>query len=344
MIKDLKIVGWQVFAVSFAAAFLMVVLPHLGVKKVLVSPTAKALTQPDLLTPKLQVRPNNFVLKSDNKFNLTVNITGNLNAFSVLDFNSGQVVISKNSDARLPIASLTKLMSAVVALDFLDPGQTLIASKQAAEVEPTRMGVVEGERLMVSELLNALLLTSSNDAAQMLKEGVDAAYGQGSFVAAMNKKAYLIGLKNSHFSNPQGYDSSLNYSSTSDLAVLAGYVLSEYPLIAQIVKKDYQFYPATQNHKQIDLYNWNGLLGVYPGIEGVKIGNTDAAGTTMIVLSEREGHKILVVELGADNVLERDLNAGQLLDLGFSKSYRLNPVNMTEGQLKAKYATWKYWN
>lgn len=103
------------------------------------------------------------------------------------------------------------------------------------------------------------------------------------------------------------------------------------------------FYPQDDNHKQADLYNWNGLLGVYPGVKGVKIGNTEDAGYATTVLAEREGKKILVVLLGAPGVLQRDLWPSMLLDIGFEK-LGLKPIGITEDQLRAKYSTWKYWN
>jgi len=109
-------------------------------------------------------------------------------------------------------------------------------------------------------------------------------------------------------------------------------------------KKDYELLPENKNHKQFDLYNWNGLINVYPNTQGLKIGNTNDAGNTTVVLSEREGKKVLVVLLGAPGVVERDLWASQLLDYGFEKSKGLARVNLTDQDLLNKYATWQYWN
>lgn len=86
------------------------------------------------------------------------------------------------------------------------------------------------------------------------------------------------------------------------MAVLSYYALKNYPLLAEIVKKDYVRLPANEYHKQFDLYNWQGLLGVYPNVFGLKIGNTDAAGTTTSIAAERDGKRILVVLLGAPDV------------------------------------------
>lgn len=101
--------------------------------------------------------------------------------------------------------------------------------------------------------------------------------------------------------------------------------------------------PQDNNHKEFKLPNWNGLLDVYPNIIGFKIGNTDDAGKTTVVLSQRENKTILVVLLGAPGIIERDLWAGQLLDIGFQKTSNLTPINVTEAQLREKYRTWDFW-
>ncbi|MCR4305927.1 MAG: hypothetical protein NUV73_02485, partial [Candidatus Daviesbacteria bacterium] len=214
--------------------------------------------------------------------------------------------------------------------------------EKAASIPPTKMGLIAGHIWGRDELLNALMLTSANDVAELLKEGVDKKYGPGVFLKAMNEKAEFLKLKNTHFDNPQGFDGRSHYSSVEDLLVLANYGLTNYPILKEMVAKDYQFYEATSTHKQADLYNWNGLLGVYPGISGIKIGNTERGGFCTIVISEREGKKLVVAVLGAPGVLQRDLWAAGLLDSGFSKLAGLKPIEITEDQLKQKYASWKY--
>lgn len=267
-----------------------------------------------------------------------------LSAYLVIEPSSGEVISDKNSTAKLPVASLTKIMTAVVSLDLASTGDLFTVSQRASSVQPTSMGLIEGQKWSMEELLNSLLLTSANDAAEALKEGINEKYQGDIFIRAMNEKAKILGLKNTSFTNPQGFDDQDNFSSAEDLANLTRYALANYPLFRQIVAKDYQFYPQSWEHKQADLYNWNGLLGVYPNIQGIKIGNTEQAGNTTVVLSEREGKNILVVLLGAKGVLQRDLLAARLLDLGYASKYGLNPVNMTESQLQEKYASWKYWD
>lgn len=300
----------------------------------------------DKVEDKLKTKTNSFKLKNGPIFPQAYGEDLNIGAFAygAVDLDSGEVYAQKNISKPLPIASITKIMTAIVALDLAKADEEFRVSKNASGITPTKIGVVPNQKMNLSELLNALLLTSANDAAQVILEGVNEKYGKDVFVDAMNFKAKLLGLKNTSFSNPQGFDSKKNYSSVEDLAVLSNYALKNYPEIKEIVKKDYEFLPKDDRHKQFDLYNWNGLLGVYPGVTGFKIGNTQAAGYTTVVVSEREGKEIVSVVLGAPDVVRRDLWAAELLDGGFKKSLNLSPEKVTELELKAKYSGWKYWN
>lgn len=295
----------------------------------------------------LQQKANDFkLIKPFGLIPITraVSVFDRASAYIVVDLGGGEVLAEKDSFLRLPIASLTKVMSAVVLLDLSNPKDEFEVSQKAVLTDPTKIGVAAGQKMKLEELLPAVLMTSANDAAEVIKEGIDKNYGDGGFVKAMNYKAEFLGLQNTHFENAQGFDNENNYSSAEDLAILANYALENYPIIADIARQDYRFLPADSNHKQFDLYNWNGLLGVYPGVKGLKIGYTDDAKHTTIVVAEREEKKILVVLLGAPSVIERDLWVSQLLDLGFNKSVGLSSVSITKDQLKQKYSTFKYWH
>ena len=344
----------KIFGISLMAGFMMVILPALGINKYIpnLNTTAAQIANPvpaqkdpmENITPKLEQIANTYKLK-ENGIVLTANAGeeyDTANAYAVINFETGKVIESKNLSEKESIASLTKIMTAVVALDLARPADLLSISERAEKMIPTKIGVVAGQKMTLEELLNAAILTSANDAVQVIKEGIDTQYNHQIFIRAMNAKAKFLGLAQTNFENPQGFDDDAHYSSVEDLAILSHYALSNYPMLANIAKKEYMFLPEDQNHKQFDLYNWNGLLGVYPGAEGIKIGSTGEAGKTTIVLSEREGRKVLVVLLGAPGILERDLWAAQLLDLGFEKEFGLEPVNVTEEQLKEKYSTWKY--
>ncbi len=297
---------------------------------------------------KLERGENTYSLKNPTSSFITASYAGapydNASSYAVIDYESGEVLAEKDLSHKVPIASLTKILTAITALDLTSPDEEFTATERAAKVIPTKIAVIPGEKFTLRELLNASLLTSANDATEVIRDGVDSKYGADIFVKSMNIKAKFIGLKNSHFENPQGFDDQNHYSTAEDLAVLSHYALTYYPVIADIVKKNEQYIPETKNHRRFVLYNWNGLVGVYPNVYGMKIGNTDDAGMTTIVVSERQGKKILAVVLGAPGVLERDLWASHLLDLGFEKSAGLSAIGITPSQLRAKYATWVPWN
>lgn len=341
-------VNWKVFWMTFVAIFIMVMLQHLGIRLPKIFPTEPVNAKTvDVISSKLE--ENNYSYKINNSNGLLPKAYAsadyeNANSYVVIDFESGDVIAEKNISQKTYIASLTKIMTAVVALDLASQEELFTISHNASLEIPTKIGVIPNEKMSVNELLHALLLTSANDAAEVIKEGIDLKYKKEVFIDAMNKKAEILHLTNSHFQNAQGFDKISHYSTAEDLAILSHYALTKYPLIQEIVKKDYKYIKENDNHKQFDLYNWNGLIGVYPDTIGVKIGSTGRADKTTIVLSERDNKKILVIVLGAPSIIDRDLWAAQLLDLGYKTRYKLEPVNITHENLQLKYDTWNYWN
>lgn len=296
---------------------------------------------------KLEQKQNTYSVKKTRSFIAAAQAASNYDestAYAVIDYDTGEVIAEKSLSRPVPIASVTKIMTAIIALDLAAPNELFSVTQRAANVIPTKIVVEPWETFILTELLHASLLTSANDATEVIREGIDTKYGDKVFIDAMNIKAKFIGLKNSHFVNPQGFDAREHYSSVEDLAILTHYALTHYPLIAEIVEKDQEYLPETNRHKRYVLYNWNGLLGVYPDISGMKIGNTEDAGMTTIVTAEREGKKLIAIVLGAPGILERDLWASQLLDLGYETKMSLPPINVTEEQLRAKYDTWVPWN
>lgn len=341
---------WNIFIFTFILIFFLTVIQKVNPKIPnfsFISPLPAKSELLNTILPKLQKIPNDFKIKKETSLLETTFASGNFenaSSYGAIDYETGEVIAQKNISESLPVASLTKIMTAIVALDLATANEELVISQKAADEPPTKIGVVAGQKMTVEELLNAVLITSANDAAGAIRDGINKKYGDSVFIDAMNEKASFLNLNNTNFSNPQGFDSNKNYSTTKDLAILTRYALKNYPLIRSIVNKDYQFIPANSAHKQFDLYNWNGLLGVYSGVSGVKIGNTNDAGYTTAVMSERNGKKIIAVLLGAPGVLERDLWTSQLLDFAFEKSINLSPVLVSEAELLDKYSTWKYWD
>jgi serine-type D-Ala-D-Ala carboxypeptidase (penicillin-binding protein 5/6) len=342
----------KIFIITFLIILLGTFLTDIGVK------VKFNFLKPEKAVEKIQEPKNSIVKKllgnNKNTFQLK-NKTGFIesayadtlyadpNSYIVVDFDTGEIVTEKNSKERYSFASITKVMTVVVALDLANPDEKFEISQAAADQIPTKIGIVAGEKMTLRELTYAALLTSANDATEVIKEGIDKKYGDGVFISAMNQKAKFIGLKNTSFSNPQGFDNNRHYSTSRDLAILMHYSMTHYPLVKETVEKDYEFLAQDLDHKQFDLQNWNGLLGVYPGVKGIKIGNTGAAGHTTSVFAERDGKKLIAILLGAPDIITRDLWTTEILDYSFRKSAGLPEINITEDDLYNKYATWMYW-
>ena len=220
-------------------------------------------------------------------------------AFSlkINDEETWNILYQKNIKEKLPIASLTKLMSALVVLENYDLSLPIKISKAAVEQEEDLGQLKVGETLTAEDLLYIMLLESSNDAAYALADAI----GEENFVGVMNWEAENLGLKNTHFSNPNGLDDPQNYSSAQDLAILTRNLL-EKPLLWQILGTlQYDLYlPDGTLHHQ--LKNTNELLNEIPGIIGGKTGwSPEARGCLISVLKDDKGEYSINVILGAED-------------------------------------------
>jgi D-alanyl-D-alanine carboxypeptidase (penicillin-binding protein 5/6) len=198
-------------------------------------------------------------------------------------------------ERRLPPASLTKLMTALVVDAGVPPDAIVTVSARAARTGGARMGLAAGMRIAVSELMAGLMLRSANDACIALAEHV--AESEARFVARMNAQAQEWHLTDTHFVNACGFDASDQYSSARDLGALAQRVLASPPLARLAALPGYT--ARTKDGRRFALKSTNLLLGLVPGLKGVKTGYTDRAGRCLIGYAERDGHRVLVVLLGA---------------------------------------------
>lgn len=215
-----------------------------------------------------------------------------------IDLTTSTVLYEKNMHQRLPIASITKLMTSLIVLDENKPDDTVTISHSAAAMEGSTMFLQIGEKISISSLLYGAMIHSANDAAVSLAE-----YNAGStkeFVKKMNNKAISMGLVNSHFTNPVGLDESQNYSSAYDIAKLAQTVYKN-PFIkksAKISNMDVYSISGDLTHK---LESTNELLeNKFFKINGLKTGSTDRAGQCFVSVAENSnGHEILTVVLNS---------------------------------------------
>lgn len=228
----------------------------------------------------------------------------------VLDEASGAVLYEKEAHQPLPPASLTKIVTAILALERgnLDAWvETDVDSRQMGR--GTVMGLLPGDHFPLRDLLYGLMLPSGNDAA--LAIGRSFAGSDEAFVAEMNTFVRRLGLRDSHFANPHGLGGQDHVASAYDLALLSRYAMS-LPTFSEIVAARSW---RAQGSREITMRNINSFLFSYPGADGVKTGYTWRAGQTLAASATRRGHRLYVVVLNAPR---RDDDARRLLDWAFA--------------------------
>ena len=230
----------------------------------------------------------------------------------LMEGESGAVVYQKNAHTRLPMASTTKIMTALVALDLAAPDATVRIDGRAVGIEGSSIYLCEGEELTLEELLYALMLESANDAAVAIAIGV--AGSEEAFVDAMNAKASALGLKDTHFANPHGLDAEAHYTTAYELALIARAALQN-PLLNTIVSTRKTTIPHQGPDGVRLLVNHNKMLRQYEGCIGLKTGYTQKSGRCLVSAAERDGVVMISVTLHSPD----DWNDHtKLLNYGFS--------------------------
>ncbi|MBI2018451.1 D-alanyl-D-alanine carboxypeptidase [Candidatus Daviesbacteria bacterium] len=233
-----------------------------------------------------------------------------------IETKTGEVLYSKDANKKLPIASLVKVMTALIALDHRGMDDKFIVSKQASEMEADKMLLIAGEKLTLKELLFGIFLISANDAAEVLAQGTTGQRDE--FIKLMNERGKQLGMNDTYFANPTGLDEDSNnsYSTAYDLAILTRYLIREHPEVVEISKTPHIYIDRTDEHQDYDMYSGINLLTTYPGVVGFKTGYTPEAGLTLITLARKNGQEVIGVLLGSE--YRRD-EARELLDYSFKK-------------------------
>lgn len=237
-----------------------------------------------------------------NKFIPQIGATGAI----IMDADSKIVLYSKNPDLRYSLASTTKIMTALVATDYFKP--TDILTIKTPHVEGSNLGFYQGQQMSFENLMYAMLLPSSNEAALAIAQNYPG--GEKEFVKKMNEKAKILNLKNTNYGDPIGLDDSNNYTNPFDLARLASFSTAQ-PLIKQIVATKEKVITDESGLNVYDLKNLNELLGI-DGVNGVKTGYTEEAGQVLVTSKVEKGKTIIIVVMGSE---DRFLDTEKLLDL-----------------------------
>ena len=234
-------------------------------------------------------------------------------AACVLEVETGRVLFEKEMHRRLPMASTTKVMTALLALERGELTDAVTCSKRAFGVPGTSIYLAEGETLTLEEMLLGLMLASGNDAAAAIAEHIGGSLPQ--FVQLMNERARELGAKNTHFANPHGLPDDTHVTTAYDLALIAREAMKN-PLFRRLVSTK----EATISWQGRDygrkLHNKNRLLRDYPGATGIKTGFTSRAGRCLVFGAERDGMELVGVVLGCANWFNE---AARLLDRCFER-------------------------
>lgn len=245
----------------------------------------------------------------------------------LIEADSGSVVFEKNKDLVLPMASTTKIMTAIVAIENCSLEDEFTIPIEATNIEGSSIYLKEGEILTCKELLYALMLESANDSAVALAYATCGSLGD--FVYLMNEKANELGLKSTHFTNPHGLDDDEHYTTAYELGVIASYAM-ENPVFREIVSTYKTTIPLNNGEGTRLLVNHNKLLRSFEGANGIKTGFTKKCGRCLVSSAEVDGVSMICVTLNAPNdwqdhksMLEYGLSRYECIDLADSGDYIL---------------------
>ncbi|OTA40798.1 MAG: hypothetical protein A6D92_13110, partial [Symbiobacterium thermophilum] len=262
---------------------------------------------------------------------------------------SGRVIYQKNAHERRNPASVTKIMTLIIAFDALREGKVSLKdpvtiSEEAKRQPGTTIFADVGETFSLEELLLSVAVGSANDAAVAVAEHV--AGSVEAFVALMNAKAKELGMNDTHFVNPTGLSAEGHYSTAYDIALMSRYAVLHYPELVKLtaIYGAELNVPWRKNGPKFQLWNNNKLLTWYPGADGLKTGWTQAAGYCLAATAVQNGTRMIAVVMGAESAKQRNIEVARLLDYGFANytsveiappGKKFGPVRVARGSVAA---------
>lgn len=236
----------------------------------------------------------------------------------LMEISSGEVLLSKNPDEKLPPASITKIMTLLLVMEAIDSGKitledTVTASRNASSKGGSQIWLKEGEQMTVHELIKATAVASANDASTALGEYI--AGDEATFVAMMNSRAAELGMVNTNFENCSGLDDTAenHYTTARDIAIMSCELMKH-----EKIKEYTTIWMDSLRDGETELVNTNRLVRFYEGTTGLKTGTTSKAGYCISATAQRNGMELVAVVLGSDNSTDRFEDAKTLLSWGFS--------------------------
>ncbi|NLS44858.1 MAG: D-alanyl-D-alanine carboxypeptidase [Firmicutes bacterium] len=254
----------------------------------------------------------------------------------LVDADTGQILFEKDPDVQLAPASITKIMTMLLAMDAVEAGKVslddmVITSTAASKIGGSQIWLMEGEEMSFGDMLKAVAIVSANDAAFALAEYI--AGTEEDFVRLMNEKSEALGMENTHFRNSDGLPAPDHYSTARDIAVMSRELITKHPKILEWTSTwtDWlqRLHPRAK-HKESFLRNTNELVIKYPGLDGLKTGMTNEAGFCLSATAKRDGTRLIAVVMALPSNDERLDDVVKLLDYGFREFDRV--VLATRGE------------
>lgn len=275
--------------------------------------------------------PNASVLADDTEaFDLKLTAQSAI----LIEASTGRVIWEKDADVRHYPASMTKMMTGILALEKLPPKADVVISPNAAATEDCPLEIVAGECLSADNIITGMLMESDNGAAVAIAEAVDGSVSQ--FVQRMNERAQEIGMSNTHFVNPNGLTEANHYSTARDMAKLARFAMNNKKFREIVSTKNQVIHWEVPARQQKLAENTNKLLANYNGMNGIKTGWTEAAGGCLAASARRNGVELIAIVMQTPGPDDRFADASKLLDYGFKQ------VKMVKGIAKDRVSR-KLW-
>ncbi len=277
--------------------------------------------------------------ESVNSKSTNINLAENAKSAIMLEASTGKIIFEKNANEKLPMASMTKMMTLLIIMENIENGNikwsdSVITSEHAASMGGSQIFLEVGEEMTVEELVKGICIASGNDAAVAMAEKIGGT--EEEFVKLMNKKAKELQLKNTNFTNACGLDSDNHYSSAHDMAII-GKELVKYDKILEYTGT-YEDYLRKNTDKSFWLVNTNKLVRYYKGVDGLKTGYTEKAGFCITTTAKKDNMRLITVVMGEPSTKIRNAETTSMLDYGFN-TYKIDTVASSKKIIASKKVT-----
>lgn len=322
-----KIISFSLFLISIGLSSLCF---DAGLNKLLVTLPAYSPRSKQIVQQNIQYTARELgVTDTTTKFPSSLNAK----AACLIDADSGMVLFAKNADEKLPMASTTKIMTALIALESSDLSDTITFSSHAASMPDVQLNAMSGEQFTLRDLLYSLLLESHNDTAVAIAEHVSGS--TEAFADKMNEKAVELGLSSTHFVTPNGLDADEHYTTAKELCLIASYALQN-QTFCKIIRTPAHSFANRTNTKQYHVTNHDAFLTNYAGAIGIKTGFTGNAGYCFCGAAKRGDITLISSVLACGwppHKTYKWTDTKKLMDYGFT-NYKL--VRLTETPMLQK--------